>query len=217
MRQLLEIKDLRVSYGSDTVLNGVDLDLADGETLAIIGESGTGKTTLGMSIMRLVEAKVKGSICLNGEDLLALPDRRIQEIRWDRIAMVFQNVNNVLNPVHSILDQVAEPIIEHKLRSKKEARAKAGELLAEFGLPPERFSAYPHQLSGGEQQRVLLAMALVNEPDLLILDEPLSSLDVTTKEELGDLLKRINGHRAKLVMTHDLDTANRLSDRLAVL
>ena len=214
---MLEISDLRVSYGTDTVLNGVDLDLADGETLAIIGESGTGKTTLGMSIMCLAEAKVQGSILFNGEDLLALPDGQIREIRWNRIAMVFQNVNNVLNPVHSILDQVAEPMIEHNLLNKKEARAKAGELLAEFGLSQKRFSDYPHQLSGGEQQRVLLAMALANEPDLLILDEPLSSLDVTTREELGDLLRRINGHRAKLVMTHDLDTASRLSDRLAVL
>ncbi len=217
MKQLLEIRDLRVSYGSDAVLNGIDLDLADGETLAIIGESGTGKTTLGMSIMRLAEAKTQGSILFNGEDLVSLPDGQIQAIRWNRIAMVFQNVNNVLNPVHTILDQVAEPIIQHKLLDKKEARVKAGELLEEFGLPRERFSDHPHQLSGGEQQRVLLAMALSNEPELLILDEPLSSLDVTTREELGGLLRKIDGHRAKLVMTHDLDTASRLSERLAVL
>ena len=214
---MLEIRDLRVSYGNDMVLNGVDLDLADGETLAIIGESGTGKTTLGMSIMRLVEARVQGSIRFNGEDLLSLPDRELQEIRWNRIAMVFQNVNNVLNPVHTVLDQVAEPMIEHKLQSKEEALVKAGELLAKFGLPPKRFSAYPHQLSGGEQQRVLLAMTLANDPDLLILDEPLSSLDVTTREELGNLLGEIDGHRARLVITHDLDTASRLSEKLAVL
>lgn len=217
MKPLLEIRDLRVTYGNDMVLNGIDLDLADGETLAIIGESGTGKTTLGMSIMRLVEAKVQGSIRFNGEDLLSLPDRELQEIRWNRIAMLFQNVNNVLNPVHTVLNQVAEPMIEHKLRSKEEALVKAGELLAKFGLPPKRFSAYPHQLSGGEQQRVLLSMALANDPDLLILDEPLSSLDVTTREELGNLLGMIDGHRAKLVITHDLDTASRLSEKLAVL
>jgi peptide/nickel transport system ATP-binding protein len=217
VKPLLEIRDLHVSYGNDMVLNGIDLDLADGETLAIIGESGTGKTTLGMSIMRLAEAKVQGSIRFNGEDLLSLSDRELQEIRWNRIAMLFQNVNNVLNPVHTVLNQVAEPMIEHKLRSKEEAMVKAGELLAKFGLPPKRFSAYPHQLSGGEQQRVLLAMALSNDPDLLILDEPLSSLDVTTREELGNLLGMIDGHRAKLVITHDLDTASRLSEKLAVL
>jgi peptide/nickel transport system ATP-binding protein len=217
VKPLLEIRDLHVSYGNDTVLNGIDLDLADGETLAIIGESGTGKTTLGMSIMRLAEARVQGSIRFKGQDLLSLPDREIQAIRWNRIAMVFQNVNNVLNPVHDVLHQVAEPMIEHKLRNKNEARIRAGELLEQFGLPRGRFSAYPHQLSGGEQQRVLLAMALANDPDLLILDEPLSSLDVTTRGELGDLLGRIDGHRARLITTHDLDTASRLSEKLAVL
>jgi len=199
------------------VLNGVDLDLAEGEALAIIGESGTGKTTLGMSIMRLAEARVQGSIRFNGQDLLSLSDMEMQGIRWARIAMVFQNVNNVLDPVYTVLNQVAEPMIEHKLRSKEEALVKAGELLTQFGLPQKRFYAYPHQLSGGEQQRVLLAMALANDPDLLILDEPLSSLDVTTREGLGNLLGKIDGHRTKLVITHDLDTASRLSDRLAVL
>ena len=199
------------------VLNGVDLDLAEGEALAIIGESGTGKTTLGMSIMRLAGARVQGSIRFNGQDLLSLSDMEMQGIRWARIAMVFQNVNNVLDPVYTVLNQVAEPMIEHKLRSKEEALVKAGELLTQFGLPQKRFYAYPHQLSGGEQQRVLLAMALANDPDLLILDEPLSSLDVTTREGLGNLLGKIDGHRTKLVITHDLDTASRLSDRLAVL
>jgi peptide/nickel transport system ATP-binding protein len=214
---LLEIRDLRVSYGSDVILNGLDLELADGETLAIIGESGTGKTTLGMSIMRLAEARVQGSIRFKGQDLLSLSEREMQSIRWNQISMVFQNVNNVLNPVYSIIDQVAEPMTEHKLRKKGEARARAAELLAQFGLPQKRFSAYPHQLSGGEQQRALLAMALANDPDLLILDEPLSSLDVTTREELCALLGKIDGRRAKLVITHDLDTASRLSGKLAVL
>lgn len=214
---MLEIRNLRVSYGNDMVLNGLNLDLADGETLAIIGESGTGKTTLGMSIMRLAEARVQGSIHFNGVDLFALSDRQMRGIRWNRIAMLFQNVNNVLNPVHTVLDQVSEPMVEHKLLNKDEALVKAGELLARFGLSQARFSAYPHQLSGGEQQRVLLAMALANDPELLILDEPLSSLDVTTREELGNLLGEIDGHRAKLVITHDLDTASRLSEKIAVL
>jgi peptide/nickel transport system ATP-binding protein len=215
--KVLEIKDLFVSYGTNTVLNGVNLHLPYGETLAIIGESGAGKTTLGMSIMRLAESKMQGSIYFNGQDLLSLPEREMRTIRWNQIAMVFQNVNNVLNPVHSILEQVAEPMIEHKLRSKEAAIARARELLAQFGIPQKRFLAYPHQLSGGEQQRVLIAMALANEPDLLILDEPLSSLDVISREELADLLGRTDGHRARLVITHDLDTASRLSDKLAVL
>ncbi len=214
---MLEISDLHVSYGQDMVLNGLDLRLSDGESLAVIGESGTGKTTLGLSIMRLTEGKVQGSIRFDEHELLNLSEGEMQAIRWNRVAMVFQNVNNVLNPVHSILEQVAEPMIEHRLRRRGEARTRAGELLEKFGLPRERFSAYPHQLSGGEQQRVLLAMALANDPDLLILDEPLSSLDVTTKEELGDLLRMTDGRHARLVISHDLDTASRLADKLAVL
>jgi peptide/nickel transport system ATP-binding protein len=113
VKPLLEIRDLRVSCGNGMVLNGLDLNLADGDTLAIIGESGTGKTTLGISIMRLAEARIQGSIRFNGEDFFALSDRQTQEIRWKRIAMLFQNVNNVLNPVHHVIDQAVEPMVEH--------------------------------------------------------------------------------------------------------
>jgi len=214
---LLEIRDLRVSYGTDNILTGVDLEIGAGETLAIIGESGAGKTTLGLSIMRLAEASVRGEIIFQGRNLLALTEPEMRAIRWDAIAMVFQNVNNVLNPVHNVLEQVAEPMVAHRRLGKAASREKAGELLARFGLPRGRFRAYPHELSGGEQQRVLLAMSLANDPDLLILDEPLSSLDVTTREELGKLLKQIDGHSARLVISHDLDTAARLAGRLAVL
>ncbi len=214
---MLEIKNLKVSYGQDVILNEIDLKLARGETLAIVGESGTGKTTLGLSIMRLGEGTVHGVVRFNGQDLLALPHDEMQRIRWNRIAMVFQNVNNVLNPVHSVLDQVAEPMIEHALLDKKEARNKATSLLNLFGLPEGRFAAYPHQLSGGEQQRVLLAMALANDPELLILDEPLSSLDASARVELAERFKQIDGRCTTLVVTHDLDTASRLADRLAVL
>jgi len=214
---LLEIKDLRVSYGQDVVLNGIDLELESGETLAIVGESGTGKTTLGLSIMRLVEGTVRGSIRFNGKDLLLLTDSEMQQIRWSQIAMAFQNANNVLNPVYTVLDQTMEPMIEHGLKSRGEARDRAAELLRYFGFPQNRFSAYPHQLSGGEQQRVLLAMALTNDPELLILDEPLSSLDAATRAGVGNLLKEIDKHCTKLVATHDLDTASKLADRMAVL
>lgn len=214
---MLKIKDLHVSYGTDTVLNGINLSLNAGETLAVIGESGTGKTTLGMSIMGLTEATVRGSIVFDGRDITSLPEPDMQKVRWNRIAMVFQNVNNVLNPVHTVLDQVAEPMIEHKFKEKKDARERAGDLLKRFGLPERRFAAYPHQLSGGEQQRVLLAMALSNEPDLLIMDEPLSSLDVTARGELAEILQQPEDRRARLVITHDLDTAGRLAENMAVL
>ena len=130
---MLEIRDLHVSYGSDMVLNGVDLDLAEGEALAIIGESGTGKTTLGMSIMRLAGARVQGSIRFNGQDLLSLSDMEMQRIRWSRIAMVFQNVNNVLNPVYTVLAQVAEPMV-----GRRGDKARPGELTWGYSrrLPP---------------------------------------------------------------------------------
>jgi peptide/nickel transport system ATP-binding protein len=215
--KLLEIKDLRVSYGQDMVLNGIDLELGSGETLAIVGESGTGKTTLGLSIMRLVEGRVQGSIRFNGKDLLTLSDSEMQHIRWSQIAMAFQNANNVLNPIYTVLNQIMEPMVEHGLRNREEAQDKAKELLRYFGLPRERFSVYPHQLSGGEQQRALLAMALANDPQLLILDEPLSSLDAATRAGVGNLLKGPDKHRTKLVATHDLDTASKLADRTAVL
>jgi len=166
---LLEIKDLRVSYGQDVILNGIDLEVESGETLAIVGESGTGKTTLGLSIMRLVEGTVRGTIRFDGKELLTLSESEMQQIRWSQIAMAFQNANNVLNPVYTVLNQIMEPMIEHGLKGKEEARDRAAELLRYFGFPRERISAYPHQLSGGEQQRVLLAMALANDPQLLIL------------------------------------------------
>jgi len=215
--KLLEIKDLKVSYGGDVILNGIDLKLESGETLAIVGESGTGKTTLGLSIMRLVEGTVQGTIRFNGENLLSLTDNEMQSIRWSQIAMAFQNANNVLNPVYTVLNQIMEPMVEHRLKSKEEARDKAMELLRHFGLRENRFSAYPHQLSGGEQQRVLLAMALANDPRLLILDEPLSSLDAASRAEVVNLLKETDNHRTKLVATHDLDTAGKLADRMVVL
>jgi peptide/nickel transport system ATP-binding protein len=214
---LLEIKNLGVSYGQDVVLNGIDLELGSGETLAIVGESGAGKTTLGLSIMRLVEGTVRGTIRFNGKDLLALSDNEMQQVRWSQIAMAFQNANNVLNPVYTVLNQIMEPMVEHGLKSKKEARDRAAELLRCFGFPADRFAAYPHQLSGGEQQRVLLAMAMANDPKLLILDEPLSSLDAAARAEVGDLLRETDKQSAKLVATHDLDTVSKLADRMAVL
>jgi peptide/nickel transport system ATP-binding protein len=215
--ELLEIKNLGVSYGQDVILDGIDLELGSGETLAIVGESGTGKTTLGLSIMRLVEGDVRGTIRFNGKDLLALSDNEMQQVRWSQIAMAFQNANNVLNPVYTVLNQIMEPMVEHGLKSKKEARDRAAELLRCFGFPADRFAAYPHQLSGGEQQRVLLAMAMANDPKLLILDEPLSSLDAAARAEVGDLLRETDKQSAKLVATHDLDTVSKLADRMAVL
>ena len=214
---MLSIRQLHVSYGSSRVLNGIDLDVEPGECLAIIGESGAGKTTLGLSIMRLTEATVRGEIVLDGVNVLALPEHSMQQVRWNKVSMVFQNANNVLNPVHTVLDQVIEPMVAHNVKSKPDARERAGALLARAGLPKEKYDSYPHQLSGGEQQRVLIAMALVNDPEVIILDEPVSSLDATSRAEVVDLLKSMARDRTFILVTHDIATAARLADRVATL
>jgi len=214
---LLQIKDLKVSYGNDTVLNGLNLDLDGRESIAIIGESGTGKTTLALSIMRLVEGNTIGQILLDGTDLLSLPEERMEKLRWKKIAIAFQNANNVLNPVFSVVSQVMEPMIIHGLKNKEEAQERAEQLLRQFGLPESRFTAFPHELSGGEMQRVLIAMALAGNPEVLILDEPLSSVDATSRIEIVNQLHKLNSGYTMLVVTHDLDTAARLADKIAVL
>jgi len=214
---MLKLEALEVSYGEKKILNGIDLELQDGESLAVIGESGAGKTTLALSLMRLVDGSVKGKILFNGLDLLSLPEEAITELRGNRIAWAPQNSNNTLNPVHTILNQVAEPIIEHKLKNRREAGKQASILLSSFGIPVNRFSAYPHQLSGGEQQRVLLAIASANQPELLILDEPISSLDAPARAEVIELIQHINQGCSLVVMTHDISTAAKLAAKVAIL
>jgi peptide/nickel transport system ATP-binding protein len=217
VRPVLRIKNLRVNYGQDQILKGIDLEVRDGECLAIVGESGAGKTTLGLSIMQLLEGRVQGEIFLDGLDLLSLPEKSMEEIRWDRVSMVFQNANNVLNPVHTVIEQVMEPMIEHHLSHRSEAKERASQLLTRAGLPRDRFSAYPHQLSGGEQQRVLIAMALANDPELVILDEPVSSLDAASRAEIIGLLKSIGRDRTFIVISHDISSAAKLADNIATM
>lgn len=218
---MLEIKKLKATYGNDSgndsVLNGVDLELGWGETLAVIGESGTGKTTLALSIMRLTEAALEGAICFQGRDLLQLEDEQMRGLRWKRIALVFQNAGNVLNPLYTVLDQLIEPMVRHMPYSREEARGRAVSLCAQLGLPEHLLSRYPHELSSGEEQRVLLALGLAGNPELLLLDEPLSSLDVNSR---ADIVRRLQGMlkgRSCLIFTHDLDTAAQLAHRIAVL
>lgn len=214
---MLRVEGLTVSFGRDQVLKGIDLELKAGESLAVIGESGAGKTTFGLSLMRLVEGEVGGRVLLGGVDLLSLPDEDMRRVRWKDVSMVFQNADGVLNPVHRIIDQVAEPMRAHGWKSPAEARERAGELLLGVGLPQRCLGAYPHQLSGGEQQRVLIAMALSNDAGLIILDEPLSGLDAASTLEIIGLLKGIRQDHAFLVVTHDISTAAKLADRVATL
>lgn len=214
---MLSIRDLHVRYGDTEVLSGIDLEVAAGESLAIIGESGAGKTTLGRGIMRLVEGHVSGKVIFDGQDIYSLSEAEMRSMRWSRISMVFQNANNVLNPSHRVIDQVLEPMVEHGARSKRDAGQRAAELLNEVGVRPDRHNAFPHQLSGGEQQRVLIAMALSNDPDLIIMDEPLSGLDAASTSDMLTFLNSLRKVHTLLVITHEISMAARLADRVATM
>ena len=216
---MLKIRDLIVDYGEDRVLNGIGLQIEAGDAVALVGESGTGKTTLGRAIMGLCDGKLQGIIDFHGKDLLTLPAEAMRKIRWNRIAMVFQNVADVLNPVYRVIDQVIEPMVEHGQWNKQEARGRAEKILEEVGLPKNRMELYPHQISGGEQQRALLAMALGNDPELLILDEPLAAVDEMTRTQMTRYLRKIQRERniTLLIFTHDIATAVRVSNRFGSL
>lgn len=214
---MLVIKDLHVSFGELRVLKGINLEVKKGEALALVGESGAGKTTLGLSIMGLSPGKCTGQILFKGRDLLALPEEERRRLRGKEIAMVFQNVEDALHPLYPVVDQVMEAILIHGPQDKKVAYGRTVEILKLVGVKQARWHAFPHQLSGGEKQRVLIALALANDPEVLILDEPTASLDAVTRGEIIGLLKRIVGDKVVLLITHDLSTAAKLATRVAVL
>lgn len=222
---LLEIKGLSIDYISDKnavrAVDGLSLSLEKGEMLGLAGESGSGKTTIGLGIMGLLPENVKtgGSILFKGRDVISMPDRERDGVRWKHIAMVFQNSLEVLNPVIKVGEQVSEPMIEHLGLGKTEARDKCIRLFQQVGLDPVWLDAYPHQLSGGMRQRALLAMALSCDPDILILDEVTSALDAFTKKEISDLLSRLQkvaGH-SMILISHDITFLSAVSTRLAIL
>jgi len=153
-----------------------------------------------LSLMRLAEGDIRGQVYLDGEELLSLPESSMRDIRGRRMSMAFQNANNALNPVHDVLGQVMEPLLAHGIVDKPQARERAEDSLTRCGLDPDKFSAYPHQLSGGEQQRVLIAMALVSEPELIILDEPVSSLDAASRAGIIELLQGIRGSSTMIIV-----------------
>ena len=214
---MLRIDNLRAAYGGEEILHGVSLTARPGETLAIIGESGAGKTTLGLSLLRLTEAATSGAAWWKERDLLALSGEILRDLRGRVVAMVHQNGGEVLHPLYTAIDQVAEAVTAHFPVTPETARQKAASVLQTVGLPPDRHECEPHRLSGGEQQRVLLAMALVNEPELLILDEPTSSLDPLNKAQILEVLATALRGRTSLLITHDLAAAAAIADRVAVL
>ncbi|HEX3477297.1 MAG TPA: ABC transporter ATP-binding protein, partial [Kofleriaceae bacterium] len=225
---LLEIRDLVTEFrsgdGAVRAVDGVSFEVAPRTTLGVVGESGSGKSVTALSIMRLVASPgriASGSIRYAGRDLLALRPAEMRAIRGNRIAMIFQEPMTSLNPVFTVGDQVAEAVRLHQRTSRREARAVAIEMFRRVGIPsPEdRVDAYPHQLSGGMRQRVMIAMALACKPDLLIADEPTTALDVTIQAQILDLLRSLQRELGMsiLLITHDLGVVAETCDEVVVM
>lgn len=224
---LLEVSDLRVSFPSEEgrvdAVRGVNYTVSDGEVLAIVGESGSGKSVSSLAVMGLLpdQARVSGSIRLRGRELLGLNDKQLSKLRGSSVSMVFQDPLSALTPVYRVGDQVAEALLAHGTMGKAEAAQRAVELLGLVGIPdPElRAKAFPHEFSGGMRQRVVIAMAIANDPALIICDEPTTALDVTVQKQILDLLRKardITG-AGVIMITHDMGIAATLADRVAVM
>ena len=221
---MVEIDNLSVIYKDGNhalvALDRATLRLKAGRVTALIGESGSGKTTIGNAIMGLLppNAAIEGSIRLDGAELTALDEKSWRRLRWQKVAMVFQNGAAGLNPVQRVVDQVAEPLIYHRNMKKDEALRRAGELLAGLGLFAGTIRRFPHELSGGQAQRVLFAMALVLEPEALILDEPTSAMDAALKGFIAGMIRKLKDKgTAVLLISHDLELAAKTADEAALL
>ena len=223
----LEVKDLVVEYTSDGevihAINGVSFALQKGRTLGLAGETGAGKTTIAKSILRILpefSASIKsGQILLDGEDLLQLPEKEMQKIRGNKIAMIFQDPMTALNPVLTVGRQIAEAVELHYKVGKKEANERAVEMLEMVGIPGERFAEYPHQFSGGMKQRVVIAMALACRPELILADEPTTALDVTIQMQVLDMMRRLREelNTSMILITHDFGVVAEVCDDVAVV
>jgi oligopeptide transport system ATP-binding protein len=226
---LLEVKDLSTHFfthaGVVKAVNGVGFTLDHGETLSIVGESGSGKTVAALSLMRLVPDPpgkiVEGSLMLGGRDLRALSDDEMRQVRGNDIAMIFQDPMTSLNPVVKVGKQIAEVIVLHQGKSKSEAWTMAVELLARVGIPdaPARVKQYPFEFSGGMRQRVMIAMAISCNPDVLIADEPTTALDVTIQAQIIDVVREMQAaYRSGVILiTHDLGVVAEIADKVMVM
>ncbi|CAN5355587.1 ABC transporter ATP-binding protein [soil metagenome] len=225
---LLEVTNLRTQFptraGLVKAVDGVSFSIGEGELLGLVGESGCGKSITALSIMRLISAPGKivgGSILFKGEDLVKASPERLREIRGNDIAMIFQDPMTSLNPVFTVGEQIAEALRLHRDLNRKQAREAAVDAMREVSIPsPERrVLDYPHQLSGGMRQRVMIAMALACDPELLIADEPTTALDVTIQAQILELLNelRISRKLAVLLITHDLGVVAEVADRVCVM
>jgi oligopeptide/dipeptide ABC transporter ATP-binding protein len=223
---LLDVGDLKVYYytreGVVKAVDGVSFLMGKGETIGLVGESGSGKSTLGLSILKLVPPPgriVDGRLLFDGNDLTKLDEKEMLKIRGKRISMVFQDPMTSLNPLMKIGDHLIETIVTHKGVTSQEAREKALSLLENVGILPERFDDYPHQFSGGMRQRVGIALALALNPDLVIADEPTSSLDVIVQSQFLDLMRRLRRlyNMGMIFISHDISIVSEIADRIALM
>ena len=226
MTPLVSVKGLQVDYltgkGLFTAVKGVDFEIGQGEVMGLAGESGCGKSTIAFSLMRLHRPPAiisKGEIMIDGEDVLAMPLDRLEKWRWSAASMVFQSAMNSLNPVITLFEQFRDMLARHTDMSRDQIRARAEELVGLVGIPAARLDDYPHQLSGGMRQRVVLAMALALNPKLIIMDEPTTALDVVVQREI---LQEIMALKARfgfsiLFITHDLALMSQFADTIAVM
>jgi peptide/nickel transport system ATP-binding protein len=227
--KLLEIKDLTVVYETDEELvravNGISFSLEKRQTLGIVGETGAGKTTTALSILRLLPAYtgkiLSGDILFDGKDVTELSDGELQAIRGERISMIFQDPMSSLNPVIPIGKQIAEALLLHNAarRTKEEINQRVDEILELVGIPAARKNEYPHQFSGGMKQRVVIAIALTCDPELLIADEPTTALDVTIQAQVLDMMRGLKEQlgTAMILITHDLGVVAKICDHVAVM
>ena len=224
---LLDIRNLEVEYKTEDgvveAVNKIDLTVRKGGTVGLVGETGAGKTTVALSILRLIPDPpgeiVQGEIFWKDKDLLKESVSEMQKIRGDHISMIFQDPMTALNPVHTIGEQIAESIILHQKLGKKEAEEAAKKTLELVGIPGERYGDYPHQFSGGMKQRVVIAIALACNPELLIADEPTTALDVTIQAQILEMMNRLKEdmNMSMIMITHDLGMVAEMCDRVAVM
>lgn len=227
MEKLLEVKDLAIHFmmksGTVKAVNGVTFDLAEGETLGLVGETGAGKTTAALGIMGLVQTPpgrvLRGEILYSGKNLLKATHNEMRAIRGGQISMIFQDPMTSLNPIDTVGDQIAEVVLLHSALNKEQAREKARDMLEMVGIDGERYNDYPHQFSGGMKQRVVIAIALACSPKLLIADEPTTALDVTIQAQVLDLMKGLKQKlgTAVLLITHDLGVVAEVCDKVAIM
>ena len=227
-RKLISVRNLKTSFfthvGEVKAVRGISFDVNEGEVLGIVGESGSGKSVTSLSIMGLLQYPgrvVDGEILLNGEDILTYSKNQMRRVRGKEIAMIFQDPMTSLNPVYTIGNQIMEMILEHEKMSRREARARAIEMLKLVGIPAaeKRIDSYPHEFSGGMRQRVMIALALSCNPKLLIADEPTTALDVTIQAQILNLIKKLNRQfgMTTMLITHDLGVVATVCDKVAVM